>query len=1282
MLELPEKFKSALGNGVRTSLFPVIRFYKDVRIDLPDGGYSMGTSEPVSPWSEAESVNLSIKETNLDGIAFDPLLLNTPSIKSSADVINNKYTISSVSLSISNAPYKGKIFSDDVQSLLNAVCQVYYCANGLDKLEDCLLVYTGTVRRFNQSAESIKLTLEDVTEQMLSTQIPESLVPDESFYKKDDIGKPFPMVYGHVDKSPLIPRSVGEDEETGEIAAQITKLHIDKRGKYVKGGWTYPNQLNYGTDFINDGHDLVQNGWLSLDGYLSVYNNGFLPMVRQMPDRWGDGEQDFGNVNIYYFNQTNGIDSSASINISSDVIIISGDVSGIPTRVYRPIKDIQCYTYCDLNQAAGEDDSINSIWGFTGYFDTAEWEPWEFGETVDGRTGYERNWDAGDSSWWEPTACNAHDNGGVTSSIDTNWIANGRGGKFPVSRLQNGLKTEGIYLGGRNLDGTRDSGDNKSGGAYVRMIFEDNVGSFPCTTRVVFDSECHSFQHMDGGASNHHRPYGALFWTENKLAVARGLPDSDDEKIEHLLDSDTDFTFPTIPNKDQDWEHIVIPEQDGTESTVRLYNGSSISTSFNNTTAFNSIQFGVPQYPQRNFTTGNDRGYVSTQLFNCYTLQDAVVDNPIDQDFYADVVGRTYAPSDLEGIITSAWTHFYDGIFTDTARIYFSVSDRDLLLSLINEYGSGILSKIVIENTSDYFNGTYEGFFGKKNRLNFDYSDSILYNAKFPVGGDPNQSWEGDGDYTLEATAPIVTPEYIMEDILKDELNYNGNITMPNEYNNWMHSFTLNEQKEAKEVFEGLFKSSLSIPSFDAQGQFKFLDLRQIIDTTAGLPVVNNEDIIKYSFELSKIDDVKNQVNVKYKKNYASGDFGEETGYSLIDAETPPKDHETYDAITVSMYPGDSSRHYSIDYYGLTSDEAKLEVETEYIRDDLTARKLQKRLVSWYANQHLITKIDLPVKYMDLEVGDYIKFDELLGGKLAFGHDYTRSINKNGQLVYPVFFITKISKSLQKVSIEAIQVHRGEYGFPEIITEEDTEDNVDGGGNDGQGNWDFPDPNDNPSYDDGTIIEEGQQEEEGEEPDPYFDASWEYNLNDITNNPRTAIVSTNILEDWDYDIFITEVYTSTGEGISFPEGSEINPISDGIYSEENAPSAMDIVNHTKTISDMVDNYNGQVLISKKFVFEMDEYPEIVEVTFMIKIYNDNNIQYLTFNQNGEYVDVDILGDINGDFVVNVLDVVLLIQYILSAGTIPDFPIEKADMNGDGEINVLDGVILVNQILGQ
>ena len=159
MLTLPPKFKQALGNGTRTSLYPLVRIYKGYQIDdtIPDN---------------AEAINLSIKETtikNLDDTyeSYIPLLLNSPSISSKADIINNKYTISSVSLSISNAPYNGKIFSDDIPSLLNAVVQVYYAANGLETLDDCLLVYTGTIRRYSQSAETLNLTLEDLTEQKI-----------------------------------------------------------------------------------------------------------------------------------------------------------------------------------------------------------------------------------------------------------------------------------------------------------------------------------------------------------------------------------------------------------------------------------------------------------------------------------------------------------------------------------------------------------------------------------------------------------------------------------------------------------------------------------------------------------------------------------------------------------------------------------------------------------------------------------------------------------------------------------------------------------------------------------------------------------------------------------------------------------------------------------------------------------------------------------------------------------------------------------------------------------
>ena len=55
---------------------------------------------------------------------------------------------------------------------------------------------------------------------------------------------------------------------------------------------------------------------------------------------------------------------------------------------------------------------------------------------------------------------------------------------------------------------------------------------------------------------------------------------------------------------------------------------------------------------------------------------------------------------------------------------------------------------------------------------------------------------------------------------------------------------------------------------------------------------------------------------------------------------------------------------------------------------------------------------------------------------------------------------------------------------------------------------------------------------------------------------------------------------------------------------------------------------------------------------------------------------DILsGDVNGDGILNVLDVVLMVNLALD-GEFED----EADMNGDGIINVLDIVTLINTIL--
>ena len=56
---------------------------------------------------------------------------------------------------------------------------------------------------------------------------------------------------------------------------------------------------------------------------------------------------------------------------------------------------------------------------------------------------------------------------------------------------------------------------------------------------------------------------------------------------------------------------------------------------------------------------------------------------------------------------------------------------------------------------------------------------------------------------------------------------------------------------------------------------------------------------------------------------------------------------------------------------------------------------------------------------------------------------------------------------------------------------------------------------------------------------------------------------------------------------------------------------------------------------------------------------------------------DILGDINADGDVNVLDVVLIVAIILDSDSENN---PQADINNDGNIDVLDVVQLINMIL--
>ena len=1163
MLNLPSKFKSSLGNGRVTTLFPLVVIGSNVR--------------------------LSIKSVNIDGKSYKPLLLSSPSIKSSADIINNKYTISSVSLSISNAIYQNEMFSDSLPSLLNETTEIYYCANGITSLDDCLLVYTGTLRRYSQSAETIKLSLEDLTEDKLKTKIPATLIDDDTKYKQEDLGKPYPMIYGFVENAPLI--------------FSNNNLEIDKPNLDIGGIWQPERSIDYKNDYITSSHPLIQQSWLSTTYYLSVYENGWVPLGIDVPINFGSRDHAITGETIYSFNDG---DSENSSNIALDPNVFlhesysnDGDgigAYGVPTRIYRPITNVGCYVNDHWDhEVLSFPMTENSFIGYNNLEETFKFADKVVAPRIQSGANAALNWGSIQLNYyennyqdttilqnlWAPIAIDFAFNemkNEYVEYIDTVRRDSNLDDKFPVDWIQNNDTTSGLYINCQNMCAPENTipVDEYAGGGFARLHLDESVGSFPCVTKILYN-----IIYQAPANQTHINPMifaePPEFWVQKKLKLKKQLNTGiwtdtlyDDMGNEgrtywrYEFDDGTEHTYCMTPNHEHEWDLLgtgaelyrYFNHSDGNQYKYYVYvnkdqsifnfiNGSSDYDNyigdFNTTDAYDSIQWGMPSL----FAYfGGNQDYTS-QMSSCianlrevYVTQDCLITELENKQFYANIKGR-----------------------------------------------------------------------------------------------------ESGGELITRATD-------MLENILTEELGYTGSVVRDDDEieDEWLHSFALNEQKEAKQVFQNLFKSTITIPSFNSSGEFRFIPIHQKLSSSDinGFTAINVNDIIKYSFELSKLDDVYNQVNVKYKKNYGSGEFDTFTGYGI--EKNNGTVQETLDDATRDIYPNWSDIHkrYAISYYGKTDVDSKLEVETEYIRDELTARRLQRRLLMWHCNQHLIVKLDLPPSYIHFEAGDYIKFEELIGGKKAFGYEYHQKASnhlgfeKNGQIVYPAFFITKVSKSLTKVSIEAIQVHRGEVG----LSDSDASSYI------------LDDPYGLEIYagDDVALAEEK------------FSIKWAQFKNNISMGSITAILDTEIEGSFDYTIWITSI----SEDFRFA-GQEFLA---GDY-EVGEISALDLVGHSK--SENRNGMGGLVTISKLAEIQNP----LLELTFNLEITLDDHVANNEFFQTYVTPTKPVLGDVYEDGMINILDIVQIVVAIQNdqEDNLPS----QADINGDGIYNVQDIILLVNYI---
>ena len=310
----------------------------------------------------------------------------------------------------------------------------------------------------------------------------------------------------------------------------------------------------------------------------------------------------------------------------------------------------------------------------------------------------------------------------------------------------------------------------------------------------------------------------------------------------------------------------------------------------------------------------------------------------------------------------------------------------------------------------------------------------------------------------------------------------------------------------------------------------------------------------------------------------------------------------------------------------------------------------------------------MPLKHIDIESGNLIKFNKLLDNVTAYGINYAAPDAPNNQWYYPLFMVTSVSKNLDSVSIECMQLHHlsqvGEvYAFidgslyDEFFIKKEDDSWVVNSENfpENTGKTTIVESIESPILFEGDLVESNKLYFAGSSQNSidifgqYYDSiPLKSEINESTGNPYFDFTLYP-------DIFRTgQVIRITG----VPE--ESHPFA----------AALGIQN----------NNNGDYIVGSVSPHRITllAASAIEDITF-------GSPQYLnteTFGQTATYTiqafdsSSVLLGDLNQDGGLNVLDIVKLVNEILYEEN-PDL---LGDLNQDGNINVLDIVQMVNIIL--
>ena len=1195
MIELPLQFANAIKDSPVTSLNCIVHIYKTASTNQPIQDQNINQDDVIRLSMGEFSLNAKNEDPNIsaDSYIYEPLLTKPPKIQNKIDIIKNKHTISSAQIRINNILYKGKVFSDRVREIWGRPCEIYFCSSNAEFMEDAMLIYTAVIKRYAQAEDHVDLILEDISTFKYDQKVPVYSFPDEEGVPDDMRGKSYPMVYGYNNQVPCVKyRVLNTEEDSWDFNRFIYESpYVDilgpinqpenpyDRNPYLKNA-SHPLNTYYLTEHC------VYNGQEWPKNYLYAEVEGkLLPVQRQIladtKFNYYNGESvassmTFGTVcyeqypnlkNTLRFTNEYGIDLSQMLVGTPNY---EGETFFLWSRIYRPITRIIFFDqgkrdyYPDPSFNDGDDEGmiISKTWFFgigpergnsetglqwnrtcnqhlidNGYIGAeagdyfATWgNNWTGNATTSTFNQYFHNYNHGDKSWWfcsDMLYGRSYAQGEANSRISTKdmfWEAWGQkgeqnefAGEFPVHYIQNGSDDYGMFCES-NVFSTGDCY------GYAKFYFDEHyVGSeIKAITKIygkleynldVAASSDWNLTEIDGGYYAGNIPYinhntinavGFMGFTKNDMPIS--------EAVRYWNSTYYDEDSAALSRA---WLYRYMDKNDVLkwydEVPDNVFKGFGGGADSNENFRYN----GWPYGPEHWESYGDP-------------LQ------PSEDDTYVRNYMQQYSHwFDVDGTFDTLGKANYIN-WASPAQDNFNYNYMAWSKAFLQEFY--MFQDVIIDNVdSTNFYVSIAGRIFNDDRDDFDENGNRL---------------------------PIQTPDKILGHIFDEEIGQGTRwfdfSNIDPEFKSWRMNFVLAERTEFKRLVEDVFSQTLSNTRFEPNGTISFLSRKRYLKTgieneenNFNFFTLDTDHVSKYKFDLTKSDDLYNSVNVKYDYDYVQKTTKYETGSALRSLDNTEA-FATLDEFYREYYSESGTyadylenhkigKAYNMQRYYKQNENKVLEVTADKLQDEMSARKLQRKLLMWYCNQHLIVDLTLTNSYINVQVGDYFEFDQLLDNKKAFGFDYTKNVARNGQLIYNKFIVTETKKDGKNVKIKAMQVHRLELAFPDGFFDENVNYYDNGNIVDVNGN------NLNFFFDinEGTVINPDQIDEdivieEDEFEGDYFKAKWipEANSQDTEElkftkgQPVTCVIDTDYFDD-DSEVFYKLIFATTNYPISW-----------------------------------------------------------------------------------------------------------------------------------------------------